>query len=65
MKKVGELLDMAGLDKEVVKSVTEKLADEEVSEADAIKHEEAGRHDKAPHRPRTPLARYAPFPRRQ
>ena len=30
MKKVGELLDLAGLDKEVIKSVTEKLADEDV-----------------------------------
>ena len=30
MKKVGELLEMAGLDQEVVKSVTEKLADEEI-----------------------------------
>ena len=30
MKKVGELLDLAGLDKEVVKSVTEKLIEEKV-----------------------------------
>ena len=30
MTKVGELLDLAGLDKEVIKSVTEKLADEDV-----------------------------------
>jgi hypothetical protein len=30
MKKVGELLDLAGLDQEVIKSVTEKLADEDV-----------------------------------
>ena len=30
MKKVGELLDLAGVDQEVVKSVTEKLADEDV-----------------------------------
>lgn len=30
MKKVGELLDLAGLDKEVIKSVTEKLIDEKV-----------------------------------
>ena len=42
MKKVGELLEMAGIDKEIVKSITEKLADETVSE-EAIKHEEAGR----------------------
>ena len=30
MKKVGELLDLAGLDQEVIKSVTEKLIDEKV-----------------------------------
>ena len=30
MTKVGELLDLAGLDDEVIKSVTEKLADEDV-----------------------------------
>ena len=30
MQKVGELLDLAGLDEEVIKSVTEKLADENV-----------------------------------
>ena len=50
MQKVGELLGKAGLDEEVIKSITEKLADEEapqeeqveVAEAE-IKHEEAGK----------------------
>ena len=41
MKKVGELLDLAGLDQEVIKSVTEKLADENV----VLEGEEAMREE--------------------
>ena len=39
MKKVGELLDMAGVDENTVKAVTEKLADEiiAIAESKALK----------------------------
>ena len=44
MQKVGELLGIAGVDEEIIKSVTEKLSDENVVlEEESIKHEEAGR----------------------
>ena len=42
MQKVGELLDMAGLDKEVIKSVTEKLEVEKVEESADVKHDIKG-----------------------
>ena len=42
MQKVGELLGMAGVDEEIIKSVTEKLADEkdEIQEGETMKKEE-------------------------
>ena len=43
MQKVGELLELAGVDQETIKSVTEKLEVEKVEEsACPIKYEEGG-----------------------
>lgn len=47
MKKVGELLDLAGVDQEVVKSVTEKLADEDVVLEGEEEMQEEGRVEEA------------------